>query len=419
MSGSAASSSSASSPSSDAKTYSLFSSSVQTASVKLDRSNYMLWEATVRPLIIGNRLFSHVDGVSTAPPVHLTVDGFLNRRAPAPSNECIIPFVVDSSGENRSSSSVSQALLPDGPTAISDVSLSRDPTAPLGCRVSPTIAQSDDSPSISDSRATHATDHSILGQDSTPSQSSTRGPVNNTVDDGPVSSSDNTESHSTQHQHTMVTRSRAGIFKPKIPYVGLVDAGVDSGSDSKSLAEFTKRLNSVFALKDLGPLYYFLGIEIHRDQSGFYLNQSKYAQDVLKRFNMANCASVTTPMVTGRKFTAQDGDKMSDPSLFRRAIGSLQYLITTRPDLAFSVNKLSQFLFEPTEEHFQGVKRILRYVKGTHQLNFEGKKLNIAKKGESFSVSRIWLWSKKDKLPTFSATHMGKNYCHCNYAMDE
>ncbi|KAF7836870.1 putative RNA-directed DNA polymerase [Senna tora] len=219
MSGSAASSSSASSPSSDAKTYSLFSSSVQTASVKLDRSNYMLWEATVRPLIIGNRLFSHVDGVSTAPPVHLTVDGQQGS-----SNQGNFP----------------PSALNAGPQNINDAAW-----------------------------------------------------------------------------------SRAGIFKPKIPYVGLVDAGVDSGSDSKSLAEFTKRLNSVFALKDLGPLYYFLGIEIHRDQSGFYLNQSKYAQDVLKRFNMANCASVTTPMVTGRKFTAQDGDKMSDPSLFRRAIGSL------------------------------------------------------------------------------------------------
>ncbi|KAF7833244.1 Germin-like protein 9-3 [Senna tora] len=85
---------------------------------------------------------------------------------------------------------------------------------------------------------------------------------------------------------------------------------------------------------------------------------SKYVLDMLKKFNMLSCAPVTTPMVTGRSFVALEGSPMNNPSIYRQAIGSLQYLVTTRPDIAYSVNKLSQFLANPTKVHFNGVKRI-------------------------------------------------------------
>ena len=122
-----------------------------------------------------------------------------------------------------------------------------------------------------------------------------------------------------------------------------VDDILVTSNDSNFLKEFTGRLNSVFALKDLGSLYYILGVEVRRDNPGLYLNQGKYILDVLKRFGMMNCAAAATPMVTGLKFSANDGEKMADP-LHRKPIGSLQYLLTTRPNIAFSVNKLSQFL---------------------------------------------------------------------------
>ncbi|XP_028772189.1 uncharacterized protein LOC114729360 [Neltuma alba] len=145
-----------------------------------------------------------------------------------------------------------------------------------------------------------------------------------------------------------------------------VDDILITGNNPVYLKQFVVRLNSLFSLKDLGPLYFFLGIEIFRDSSGLYLNQGKYTLDILKKLNMLDCAPVPTPMVTGRIFSKTDGDLMKDPSLYRRAIGSLQYLTTTRPDIAYSVNKLSQFLSNPTDIHFQGVKRILRYLKGTY-----------------------------------------------------
>ncbi|KAK4268343.1 hypothetical protein QN277_025013 [Acacia crassicarpa] len=145
-----------------------------------------------------------------------------------------------------------------------------------------------------------------------------------------------------------------------------VDDILVTGNNSSFVQKFIVQLNNVFSLKDLGPLYYFLGLEIYRDSLGMCINQTKYILDLLKRFNMYDSAPVPTLMVTGRQFHANEGKFMTDPSLYRRAIGSLQYLTTSWPDIAYSVNKLSQFLSKPTEVHFQGFKRILRYLKGTH-----------------------------------------------------
>jgi len=80
-----------------------------------------------------------------------------------------------------------------------------------------------------------------------------------------------------------------------------------TSNDSNFLRKFSSRLNSVFALKDLGSLYYFLGIEVRSDNLGVYLNQGKYILDMLKKFGMTNCVAVTTPVVTGFKFSANDG----------------------------------------------------------------------------------------------------------------
>jgi histone deacetylase 1/2 len=143
-----------------------------------------------------------------------------------------------------------------------------------------------------------------------------------------------------------------------------VDDIIITGSSNKFLEAFIKQLNIVFSLKDLGQLHYFLGIEVQRDASGLYMKQSKYIKDLLRKFKMENVTACPTPMVTGRQFTIE-GEPMTDPTLFRQAMGALQYLINTRPDIAFSVNKLSQYMCSPTLEHWQGIKRIFRYLKGT------------------------------------------------------
>ena len=146
-----------------------------------------------------------------------------------------------------------------------------------------------------------------------------------------------------------------------------VDDIIVTGSNNKFLETFINQLNVAFSLKDLGHIHYFMGLEVHRNGSGMYLKQTKYIRDMLKKFNMEKATACPTPMVTGRQFIVE-GEPMSNPTLYRQAIGALQYLTNTRPDIAFAVNKLSQYMSSPTMDHWQGIKRILRYLQGTIDL---------------------------------------------------
>ena len=121
----------------------------------------------------------------------------------------------------------------------------------------------------------------------------------------------------------------------------------------------------MFELKDLGPLSYFLGIQISHTQHGISLTQSKYAFDVLHRFNMENSKAVKTPCCSSSRLVPHSGVPLSDPTVYRSMVGALQYLTFTRPDLAFSVHQLCQFISKPTSVHLEATKRVLRYLRGT------------------------------------------------------
>ncbi|KAI3514490.1 hypothetical protein L1887_12931 [Cichorium endivia] len=143
-----------------------------------------------------------------------------------------------------------------------------------------------------------------------------------------------------------------------------VDDLILTGNNETLITAFTNRLNQEFAIKDLGDLSYFLGLEVSYTDDGLFLSQSKYASDVLKRAALLDSKPVFTPLASNELFTSE-GSPFSDPTLYRSLVGALQYLTITRPDLSYAVNQASQFLHAPTESHFQSVKRILRYVKGT------------------------------------------------------
>jgi hypothetical protein len=80
---------------------------------------------------------------------------------------------------------------------------------------------------------------------------------------------------------------------------------------------------------------------------------------------MLEAKPISSPMSSSTSLSAFDGDSMDDPLLYRSTVGSLQYLSLTRPDLAFAVNRVCQFMHKPTKLHLQAVKRILRYLKHT------------------------------------------------------
>lgn len=97
------------------------------------------------------------------------------------------------------------------------------------------------------------------------------------------------------------------------------------------------------------------------------MTQERYAMDILKRVNMQLCRPVSTPLSTTEKLSVTSGTRLGteDSTRYRSVVGALQYLTLTRPGISFSINKVCQFLHSPTTKHWEAVKRILRYVKGT------------------------------------------------------
>ncbi|GKE81245.1 ribonuclease H-like domain-containing protein, partial [Tanacetum coccineum] len=123
-------------------------------------------------------------------------------------------------------------------------------------------------------------------------------------------------------------------------------------------------LHAEFSMTDLGPLNYFLGVSVTRNTSGIFLSQQKYATEILERAGMHTCNPCRTLVDTDFKL-AVAGDPVSDPTLYRRLAGALQYLTFTRPDISYAVQQVCLFMHDPREPHFSALKRILRYVRGT------------------------------------------------------
>ncbi|KAL6335516.1 hypothetical protein AAG906_030644 [Vitis piasezkii] len=146
-----------------------------------------------------------------------------------------------------------------------------------------------------------------------------------------------------------------------------VDDILVTGSSPTLVSHFISYLSAKFALRDLGPLSYFLGIQAHQLGSVLHLTQHKYIADLLKRTQMETSKPAPTPGRLGRTLSQSDGVSLSDPSEYRRTVGALQYVTLTRPDIAF-VNNACQFMAKPSDVHWMAVKRILRYLKGTIHL---------------------------------------------------
>ncbi|XP_031259109.1 uncharacterized protein LOC116117216 [Pistacia vera] len=112
-------------------------------------------------------------------------------------------------------------------------------------------------------------------------------------------------------------------------------------------------------MTDLGEMSYFLGMEISQTQYGIFVSQQKYANEVLKKFNMDKCKPMDTPLVANLKLSKDDGAVKVDKGIYSSLIGCLLYLTTTRPDLMFATSLLSKFMSNPSEIHFMATKRVM------------------------------------------------------------
>ena len=117
-----------------------------------------------------------------------------------------------------------------------------------------------------------------------------------------------------------------------------VDDIILTTSTTTVLRHVIDQLRQAFALKDLGELHFFLGVQVRRDATGFYLNQAQYTEDILERAGMANYRPASTPVEAKPKLSTTDSELASDSTFYRSITGALQYLTLTRPDIAYGVN---------------------------------------------------------------------------------
>ena len=174
-----------------------------------------------------------------------------------------------------------------------------------------------------------------------------------------------------------------------------VDDIIITGSFSVKVQQVIQDMQKTFALKDLGELSYFLGIEVSKLQNGIHLSQAKYIADILAKHDLVNYSPVPTPMSTGHQLTKDSGSEISNNSQYRSIIGALQYVTLTRPKIAFTVNKLSQFLSNPRTAHWEACKRLLRYLKGT--IHFGLQFYNCGAKQINCFTDSDWACDRDDR----------------------
>ncbi|WVZ00554.1 hypothetical protein V8G54_026623 [Vigna mungo] len=142
-----------------------------------------------------------------------------------------------------------------------------------------------------------------------------------------------------------------------------VDDIVLAGNNIEEITTVTNLLDNAFKIKNLGNLRYFLGLEVARNNTGIHLSQRKYTLDILKDCGMLASGPVATPMDYTSRLSTSSGTPLPDSSSYRRLLGRLVYLTTTRPDISYVVHHLSQFMSSSTTAHSQATFRILCYLK--------------------------------------------------------
>ena len=153
-----------------------------------------------------------------------------------------------------------------------------------------------------------------------------------------------------------------------------VDDMLVAGSNMQEIVNLKQKLSKQFEMKDLGAAKQILGMRIKRDTNSrtLLLSQDKYIDKVLSRFNMQNAKVVSTPLGVHFRLSKEQSPKTEEERAYMAkvpyasAIGSLMYvMVCTRPDIAQAVGAVSRYMNNPGKLHWEAVKWILRYLRGT------------------------------------------------------
>jgi hypothetical protein len=164
-----------------------------------------------------------------------------------------------------------------------------------------------------------------------------------------------------QSDHTMFFK----IFEDgtKTILIVYVDDIILTGDNTVEIERLKGGLAAEFEVKDLGQIRYFLGMEVARSKKGISVSQRKYVLDLLAETGMLGCKPCDTPVDSGRK--TENAGEFVEKERYQKLVGKLIYLSHTRPDIAFAVSVVSQYMHDPRETHLEAVYRILRYLKGS------------------------------------------------------
>ncbi|KAL5550042.1 hypothetical protein UlMin_000218 [Ulmus minor] len=130
-----------------------------------------------------------------------------------------------------------------------------------------------------------------------------------------------------------------------------VDDILITRSSASQVSKLITDLPNTFALRDLGVLSYFLGVEATYSNDAIHFSQSKYRANLLAKTDMSDCKPTKTPSTIGKSISQYDGEPFEDVTLYRSMVGALQYVTMTRPDVSFAINKACQFMHQPTTSH--------------------------------------------------------------------
>lgn len=107
-----------------------------------------------------------------------------------------------------------------------------------------------------------------------------------------------------------------------------------AGNNDAAIQATKHFLNSTFHMKDMGPIRYFLGLEVDHTTQGFFLSQRKYIQDLLNEYGLSHCKPVRLPMAVHLKLHISSGEPLANPEPYQRLVGKLIYLSISRPDIS-------------------------------------------------------------------------------------
>ncbi|GKV40995.1 hypothetical protein SLEP1_g48578 [Rubroshorea leprosula] len=144
-----------------------------------------------------------------------------------------------------------------------------------------------------------------------------------------------------------------------------VDDIIVTGNNISFITSLIQTMEHRFSLKEPSDLSYFLGIEAVSVNDGLFLSQHRYIQDLLQKSGMTEAKPMATPLASTSNLLLHTGITLPNGSDYRKLVGSLQYLSLTRLDISFAVSRLSQFMHKPTDVHWQALKRVLHYLRGT------------------------------------------------------